>query len=94
MFNECPPCPESIALDPSWFSDLQLDLVEKHGIVIEDKYQGSAKLIAHLNRHEKDVIHYSNLKYRHQLKVNITRLHRVISFQQNEIMKPSLEFKK
>ena len=51
------------------------------------RYNGSDKLAPHLYKHEKYVIHYRNLKCRHQLGVNISKLHRVMSFVQSDWLK-------
>ena len=56
-FREYPPAPESIALDAGWFSEIQRDLVEKHGIAKNGKYRGAAKFIPHLPKHLNYVIH-------------------------------------
>jgi hypothetical protein len=83
-FKQFVPCPETIAPKTEWFSELQLELAEKNGIIRNSVYQGGAKLIPHLFKHERYVIHYRNLKYIHQLGVKITALHRTISFKQKK----------
>ncbi|MFM7982981.1 MAG: hypothetical protein ACKPKO_27025, partial [Candidatus Fonsibacter sp.] len=72
-FKEYSPAIQTIAPDASWFSDFQTDLAERHGIVKDDESQGSNKLIPHLYKHKKYVIHYHNLKYMHQLGVKNTK---------------------
>ena len=44
----------------------------------ETTYHGSDKLVPHLHKHDKYVIHYRNLKSIHELAVKITNMHRVI----------------
>ena len=91
-FKQFVPCPETIAPKAEWFSELQLELAEKNGIIRNEVYQGGAKLIPHLFKHERYVIHYRNLKYIHQLGVKITALHRTISFKQKTWLAKYIEF--
>ena len=46
------------------------------------------KLIPDLMKHEKYVINYRNLKYLISLGVKVTKLHRVIQFEQPAWLKP------
>ena len=57
-FKQFVPCPETIAPQTQWVSEFQLDLAEKNGIIRNGVYQGGAKLIPHLLKHESYVIHY------------------------------------
>ena len=75
-----------------WFSDFQKDIGEKNETIKNGKYNGSDKLVPHLNKHEKYSIHYRNLKFLHELGVKITKLHRVISFRQENWLKPYIDF--
>ena len=52
------------------------------------KHSKCQKLIPHLMKHEKYVIHYRNLKYIQKLGVKITEVHRVIEFEQKAWLKP------
>ena len=52
-FKAYPPTPESIAPDADWFSRFQRELAENDGIVKNGAYQGAAKLIPHLHKHEE-----------------------------------------
>ena len=62
-FKQFVPCPETIAPKAEWFSEFQRDLAEKNGIIINGVPQGGDQLSPHLFKHERYVIHYSNLKY-------------------------------
>ena len=75
-----------------WFSDFQKDIGEKNETIKNGKYNGSDKLVPHLNKHEKYSIHYRNLKFLNELGVKITKLHRVISFRQENWLKPYIDF--
>ena len=91
--KEYPVCPEAIAHYAEWFSEFKTDLAEKHGIVNKSgKYQGPAKLIPHLHRHEKYVIHYRNWEFIEQLGARIIKLYRVISFKHKAWVLPYIEF--
>lgn len=87
QFKEFPPCPESLTPNIEWFSDYQKEIGETNGRVNGNKYNGSNKLVPHLFKHEKYVIHYRNLKFIHDLGVKITKVHRVISFMQKNWLK-------
>ena len=91
-FKEFPPCPESLTPKMEWFSDYQKEVGTKCGTLTNDKYHGSDKLVPHLNKHEKYVIHYRNLKFISELGVKITKLHRVISFHQRDWLKQYIDF--
>jgi len=92
-FKEFPPCPESLTPDIRWFSKYQREVGIKNKVLKENEtYNGSDKLIPHLMEHEKYVIHYRNLKFIHELGVEITKVHRVISFEQKAWLKPYIDF--
>ncbi|MFM7850399.1 MAG: hypothetical protein ACKO96_00425, partial [Flammeovirgaceae bacterium] len=76
-----------------WFSDFQTDIGAKNETIKNGKYNGSDKLVPHLNKHEKYSIHYRNLTFFfNELGVKITKLHRVISFRQENWLKPYIDF--
>jgi len=91
-FKEFPPAPESLTPKLDWFSDFQKDIGEKNETIKNGKYNGSDKLVPHLNKHEKYSVHYRNLKFLNELGVKITKLHRVISFRQENWLKPYIDF--
>ena len=55
------------------------------------KHSTCSKLIPHLMKHKKYVIHYRNLKCINKLGVKITELHRVIEFEQKAWLKPYID---
>ena len=91
-FKEYPPCPENLTPDINWFSDFQKDLGKKVGMIKGEKYSGTNKLIPQLFEHNEDAIHYRNLKFIHNLGVQIDKIHRVISFKQEQWLNKYIDF--
>ena len=86
-FIEFAPCPETIIPTEEWLSDFQKDIMKQNKM----KPSNCSKLIPHLMKHEKYVIHYRNLKYINKLGVKITEIHRVIEFEQKAWLKPYID---
>jgi hypothetical protein len=102
--KEFPPAPENITPDYEWFSEFQKKLYQKVTNNKRDmcnkpninnkqyKYNGCNKLVPHLFKHEKYSIHYRNLKFLHNLGVKITKVHRVVSFEQSNWLEPYIDY--
>ena len=91
--KEFPPAPESLTPNMEWLSNFQNKIGDTSRRRINtDKYNGTDKLVPHLQKHDTYVIHYCTLKYLHKLRVIRTKLHRVISFRQGNWLQPYLEF--
>ena len=58
-FKEFPPCPETIIPKEEWLSDFQKDIIKQNKM----KHSNCPKLIPHLMKHKKYVIHYRNLEF-------------------------------
>ena len=86
-FKDFPPCPESLTPDESWLSDFQKDILKQNGA----KAGTCNKLFPHRMDQEKYVLHYRNLKFISDLGVEVTKLHRVIQFEQKAWLKPYID---
>ena len=62
--------------------------LEKHIEAEQHENEHLSKLLPHLMEDEKYVVHYRNLKYLISLGVKVTKLHRVIEFEQKAWLKP------
>ena len=85
--KEYPPAPEILTPKDEWMSDYQLELRKKNGIKSK-----SPKLIPHLMKHEKYCIHYRNLKLLYNLGGKISKIHRVVSYNQSNWLEPYINF--
>ena len=56
------------------------------------KIWGANKLVPHLLDHKNYVIDYRNLKFIVDLGINIDKVHKIISYDQKQWMKPYIEF--
>ena len=90
--KEYPPAPETMTPNIEWFSEYQKTLGENSGIINNNKYSGSDKLIPHLFEKKNYVLHYENLKFLVKLGVEVTNVHQVLSFEQKPWMKEYIEF--
>ena len=91
--KEFPPAPENITPELEWFSEFQKELGKKTGNIKDnEKYNASSKLIPHLFDHIEYVIHYRNLKFLVDLGVQVTKLHKVITFNQKPWLKDYIDF--
>jgi hypothetical protein len=91
--RQFPPCPESITPQLEWFSDFQKQIGKLNKVITKNgSYRGSDKLIPHLFEHKNYVLHYRNLKFIRQLGIKITKVHRILSFDQSQWLKPYIDF--
>ena len=85
--KEFPPAPETLCPSKDMLSEFH------HDIMTQNKMKPSKcpKLIPQLMKKEKYVIHYRNLKYILKLGVKLTKIHRVLQFQQKAWLKPYID---
>ena len=62
-FKECFPAPETLTPELEWLSDYQKEIGETTGIINNNKFNGSDKLVHHLFDHHTYVIHFRSLKF-------------------------------
>ena len=82
-FNDYPLAPEKIRVTPDMLSPFQ------HQHFPTNK--STEKLVPHLGRLEKYVVHYRNLKLYIQLGLEVTKIHRVVRFRQGAWLKSFME---
>ena len=91
--KEYPPAPENLSPKIEWFSEFQKELGKKTGHIKENNtYSSTSKLIPHLSEHKNYVIHYRNLKFLAELGVEVTKLHKTMSFKQKPWLKQYIDF--
>ena len=85
--KEFPPAPETLCPSKDMLSEFQ------HGMMTQNNMKPSScpKLIPHLMKKEKYVIHYRHSKYILKLGVKLTKIHRVPQFQQTAWLKPYID---
>ena len=82
--NEYPLAPESIQIPDDWYSPYQKALAEEQGIS-KDK---TKKPVLTLRDEKNYVLHYRNLQLCLSLGLNLKKVHRVLSFDQEAWMEP------
>ena len=83
IFNDYPLAPEKIHVTQDMLSPFQQQHFPTN--------KGTEKLVPHLGRLEKYVVHYRNLKLYLQLGFQVTKIHRVIRFRQGAWLKSFME---
>ena len=83
QFNDYPIAPEKKRVTQDMLSPFQQQHFPSN--------KGSEKLIPHLGKLEKYVVHYRNLKLYLQLGFQVTKIHRVIRFRQGAWLKSFME---
>lgn len=81
LHNDYPLAPEKLAIKKEWLSDYQNELIENSMLKTE-------KLVPNLMDKKKYVVHYKNLRLYKQLGMKITKIHRILEFDEKPWMEP------
>jgi hypothetical protein len=91
--KEFPPAPENIEPKLEWFSDFQKELGIQTGVIKENEtYKACCKLIPHLFARKNYVLHYRNLQFLLKLGFKITKIHKILWFDQKPWLKAYIDF--
>ena len=84
--NDFPLCPERMEVPKEWLSGYQL------GLLGDTKYAPCEKLVPNLRNKTQYWIHYRNLKFALRQGLRLTRVHKVLEFEQEAWMAPYINF--
>src|SRR6218665_3519665 len=94
--NDYPLAPEKMFIAPEKMF-ITTDMVSPHGRDLADKLQmkinnKSEKLVPNLLPKKNYVLHYRNLKFYTSLGLKVTKIHKILEFEQSLWLKPYIEF--
>ena len=89
LHNDLPLAPESMVVQEEMLSPYQLQMKESLGLKSSNRI---AKLIPNFYPKHKYVLHYRNLKFYLEQGLILTKIHRVIRFEQKPWIRPYIEF--
>ena len=86
--NDFPLAPESMEIKYDMLSKYQIQLLE----LLEIKHSNSKKLIPNLLCKNNYIVHYRNLKLYISLGMEITKIHKILTFRQSPWMQKYIQF--
>lgn len=85
LHSDYPVAPYHAAVTKEYLSEIAKMIAFKNGLKANDKTE---KLLCTLFPRQRYVLHYRTLQLYHQLGLKITKIHRVLKFQQQAILEP------
>ena len=88
LHNDYPLAPEKLAVSSDMLSKYCKKIADKYEIKVGDV----KKLIPNLGNKTNYVVHYRNLQLYFSLGMKLTKIHRVLNFNQSDWMKKHIDF--
>ena len=88
LHNDYPLAPEKLAIPSDMLSKYCKEIADEYQIKVEDV----KKLIPNLGNKTKYVLHYRNLQLYLPLGMRLTKIHRILKFEQSDWMKMYIDF--
>ena len=88
LHDDFPCAPEHMLATSDMLSEYAKDIADKYDITIGKV----RKLVPNLKDKEKYVIHYENLQLYKSLGIEVTKIHRVLEFNESTWLKPYIDF--
>ena len=86
--NDYPLCPEKVEIGSDMLSKYCSDIADKYGI----KVGGVKKLVVNLRDKRKYILHYRNLQLYFSLGIELTKVHRILKFNQSNWLEEYIDF--
>ena len=82
LHNDYPLAPEKLAVKKEWLSDYQTELLDNNSMLKNEK------LVPNLMDKHKYIVHHRNLKLYLSLGMKLTKVHRILEFNEKPWMEP------